>query len=374
MYYLCCCNDFLMIKQMENPFKFGTVVDKEHFTDRIDEQQEVRKVLESNNHLILISPRRFGKTSLVEKVTAKMDRPVISLDLQLITGINDFASQLLKRVLKINKFERIKRLISDFRIVPTIELNPLSGNMEISFRPDAKENFATLEDVFNLIDKLGEKGKRPIVVLDEFQEIVSLDKNLLKQLRSVIQHHKNVNYVFLGSLESMMKAIFENKKSPFYHFGHLMQLKKIPYTDFYDYLTRRLGKMTTKSNELSAEILKFTDCHPYYTQQLAFYSWSYLEKNDYSSSMINSLIDNVIQIHDTDYERLWNTINKTDKKLLIALSKNDSLDTIPLATSTVYSGIKRLLTNGYLVKNISFEFDDPFFKYWISSRREIQGN
>jgi len=348
-----------MLKQMKNPFKLGTIVDKEHFTDRIDEQQEVLRVLESSNHLILISPRRFGKTSLVEKVTAKMDRPVISLDLQLITGINDFASQLLKRVLRINKFEKIKRLIADFRIVPIIELNPLSGNMEISFRPDAKENFVTLEDVFNLIEKLGEKGKRPIVVLDEFQEIVSLDKNLLKQFRSVIQYHKNVNYLFLGSLESMMKAIFESKKSPFYHFGYLMQLKKIPYADFYHYLTKRFERVTTKSDELSAEILKFTDCHPYYTQQLAFYCWFYLEKNDYSNNTLNSAIVSIIQIHDTDYERLWNTINKTDKKLLIALSKNDSLDTVPLATSTVYSGIKRLLINGYLVKTEPLWIENP---------------
>lgn len=358
---------------MENPFKFGTIVDKEHFTDRINEQEEVRKVLESKNHLILISPRRFGKTSLVEKVTAAMDRPVISLDLQLITGINDFASQILKRVLKINKFEKIKRLIADFRIVPTIELNPMSGNMEISFRPDAKDNFATLEDVFNLIEKLGEKGKRPIVVLDEFQEIVSFEKNILKQLRSVIQYHKHVNYVFLGSLESMMKAIFESKKSPFYHFGYLMQLKKIPYTDFYDYLTTRFERIAPKniSDELSAGILKFTDSHPYYTQQLAFYCWNYLEKGDQLDNTIITVIDSIIQIHDTDYERLWNTMNKTDKKLLIALSKNDSLDTVPLATSTVYSGVKRLLTNGYLVKNKSFEFDDPFFKYWLNSRREF---
>jgi len=358
---------------MENPFKFGTIVDKEHFTDRIGEQEEVRKVIESSNHLILISPRRFGKTSLVEKVTAKMDRPVISLDLQLITGINDLASQLLKRVLKINKFEKVKRLIANFRIVPRIELNPMSGNMEISFRPDEKDNFVTLEDVFNLIEKLGEKGKRPIVVLDEFQEIASFEKNILKQLRSVIQYHKYVNYVFLGSLESMMKAIFESKKSPFYHFGYLMQLKKIPYTDFYNYLTKRFERIGSKSisNELSTEILKFTDSHPYYTQQLAFYCWYYLEKGNYSNSMINSVIESIIQIHDTDYERLWNTINKTDKKLLVALSKNDSLDTVPLATSTVYSGIKRLLTNGYLVKNKSFEFDDPFFKYWINSKREL---
>jgi AAA+ ATPase superfamily predicted ATPase len=354
---------------MENPFKFGSVVDNEHFTDRVNEQLEVRQALNSANHLVLISPRRFGKTSLIEKVTAEMERPVISLDLQLVTGITDFAAQLLKRMLKINKLEKIKRLIAAFRIVPTIELNPLTNNIEISFQPSIKENFTTLEDVFNLIEKMGEKGKRPIVVLDEFQEIVSLNKNLPKQLRSVIQHHKNVNYVFLGSLESMMKAIFETKKSPFYHFGYLMRLEKIPFNDFYEYLTRRLANITAENKTLSSKILQFTNCHPYYTQQLAYYCWAFLEKSDYESGMFNKVITNIIRIHDTDYERLWNTISKTDKKVLIALAVNENFDKLHLPTSTIYSGVKRLIEKGYLIKDDTFKFDDPFFKYWIESKR-----
>ncbi|GHV47272.1 ATPase [Bacteroidia bacterium] len=356
---------------MDNPFKFGSVVDNEYFTDRINEQQEVRQVLDSPNHLILISPRRFGKTSLIEKVTAEMDRPVISLDLQLVTGITDFAAQLLKRVLKINKLEKFKQLIAAFRIVPTIELNPLTSNLEISFQPSVKESFTTLEDVFNLIEKIGEKGKRPIVILDEFQEIVSLNKNLSKQLRSVIQHHQNVNYVFLGSLESMMKAIFETKKSPFYHFGYLMRLEKIPYSDFYEYLTKRLMTITAENERLSSEILRFTDCHPFYTQQLAYYCWAFLEKNEYESEMFHKGITNIIRIHDTDYERLWNTISKTDKKVLIALASNENFDKLQLATSTIYSGIKRLIAKGYLIKDNTFKFDDPFFKHWIENKRNI---
>ncbi|GHT04377.1 ATPase [Bacteroidia bacterium] len=356
---------------MENPFKFGSIVDNKHFTDRINEQQEVKQVLNSSNHLILISPRRFGKTSLIEKVTAEMERPVISLDLQLVTGVTDFAAQLLKRVLNINKLEKIKRLIAAFRIVPTIELNPLTNNLEISFQSSVKDSFTTLEDVFNLIEKIGEKGKRPIVVLDEFQEIISLNKNLPKQLRSVIQHHKNVNYVFLGSLESMMKAIFETKKSPFYHFGYLMRLDKIPYNDFYKYLTKRLTTITAETEAISSEILQFTDCHPYYTQQLAYYCWAFLEKNEYESRLFNKVITNILSVHDTDYERLWNTISKTDKKVLIALAVNENFDKLQLPTSTIYSGIKRLITNGYLIKEDTFKFDDPFFKYWIENRRNL---
>jgi hypothetical protein len=168
----------------------------------------------------------------------------------------------------------------------------------------------------------------------------------------------------------MMKAIFETKKSPFYHFGHLMRLEKIPYNDFHEYLTKRFYS-TAEMTSLSSEILQFTACHPYYTQQLAYYCWAFLENNEYESSVLNKVIINIIRIHDTDYERLWNTISKTDKKVLIALANNEPFGKLQLATSTVYSGIKRLIERGYLIKSDTFKFDDPFFKRWIENRRNI---
>ena len=354
---------------MANPFKFGSVVEESFFTNREYEAEEANQVLNSSNHLILISPRRFGKTSLINKVTKSLDRPTISLDLQLVTDVVDFANQLLKRVLKINKWENIKHFLANFRIVPTIELNPLTNNVEVSFQSTMNNDFKQLEDVFNLIEKMGETGKKPIVVLDEFQEIKSLSSTLPKQLRSVIQHHKNVNYVFLGSLESMMKSIFEEKKSPFYHFGYLMSLGKIPYDNFFEYLQSRLKNVTDKNEEMAKDILKFTNRHPYYTQQSAFYCWAYLEKNSYRSDMLDEIIDNILKIHNTDYERLWNTISKTDKKILITLAMKEKVSVIAQPTSTIYSGLKRLLTQGFLLKNDTYEMDDPFFAQWIVGRR-----
>jgi AAA+ ATPase superfamily predicted ATPase len=354
---------------MANPFKFGSVVSEDFFTDREKEFENAKKVLASRNHLVLISPRRYGKTSLVNKVTGSLSRPVIYMDLQLATDVSDLATQLLKKFLSINKWENIKHSLANFRIVPTLELNPQTGGMEVSFAPSASNKFTPLEDVLNMIEKTAKRGKRPIVVLDEFQEIAHLNKNLPKQLRAVIQHHKEVNYVFLGSLESMMKAIFERKKSPFYHFGYLMALDKIPYSDFFDYLKNRFDKITNRSEAISKEILEFTQQHPYYTQQLAFYCFSFLEKERYKRDMLPLVIKDIITIHNTDYERLWNTISKTDKKILVSLAMQGKLPAASFPQSTVYSGLARLIERGYVVKGKSYEFDDPFFKNWIIMRR-----
>lgn len=361
---------------MNNPFKFGTLVSDNYFTDRIEEYQNLLQIINSANHLIMIAPRRFGKTSLVYKVVAATNRPVIWLDLQLLTGVSDFASQLLKQVFKKYPFEKIKFMVKNFRLVPNLTISPESNNVEIAFQP-GYDSFVHLEDVFNLIESLGDDDLKPIVVLDEFQEIINLGKSLDKKLRATIQPHTNVNYVFLGSVETMMIDIFEKKKSPFYHFGAMFTLNKIPYADFKLFLEAGFSLISENQTQLSEQILEFTQCHPYYTQQLAFHVWMKLERESYTQNTIKETIDNTVQLHDNDFERLWNNFNSTDKKILIGLlfdgqsplKEQFAIKNNIKATSTVFSGLKRLLRSGIINKTTIYEFDDPFFKLWLTNKR-----
>jgi len=360
---------------MNNPFKFGSVVSEDYFTDREIEYERICQIIESRNHLIMIAPRRFGKTSLVNKAVAGMNRPVLWLDLQLLTNTGDFANQLLKQLFKNYPFEKLKFMIRNFRMVPMLSIDPATNNVEVGFQP-RMDSFVHLEDVLNLIEKLGEEKKRPVVVFDEFQELLSLDNSLDKRLRSVIQFHQNINYVFMGSSESMMKQIFENKKSPFYHFGQLFALDKIPYNDFFKFLQNRFAIITDKSTELSEKILNFSQCHPHYTQQLAFHIWITLERKTYSENIVNETVDSIILQHDNDFERLWSTFNNTDKKVLIEiafkqenLSSSMTLYEHASASSTIFSALKRLTQKGILMKTNKYEIDDPFFRNWIVNKR-----
>ena len=122
--YICEKSRIEKSRNMNNPFKFGTIVDGEYFTDRVAEQEKVREILASENHLILISPRRFGKTSLVQKVTKGLSRPVFQLNLQLVTGTADFAARLLWIMLQQYPMERLEYLITHFHFIPTISTNP----------------------------------------------------------------------------------------------------------------------------------------------------------------------------------------------------------------------------------------------------------
>ena len=164
---------------MVNPFKFGTVVENSFFTDRQNELQHIKSVLNSENHLILISPRRFGKTSLVVKALRESNRKNIMLNLQSVVSTEDFAARLLKEIFKIYKFEKVKHFIKNFRIVPTISLNPMTDGVDVSIMPMV-DNRVLIEDVFALLQAIASEEDRLIVVLDEFQEIKSIDKNCCK--------------------------------------------------------------------------------------------------------------------------------------------------------------------------------------------------
>ena len=359
-------------RNIENPFRFGTVVDSSYFRDRVEELSRIAEILNSKNHLVVISPRRFGKTSLVRKAVEQSKRKFVFLNMQQVTSIEDLASLLLREILRQHPFERVKHLLKNFRVVPTVSTNPLNDSIEVSFQP-AINNFVMLEDTLSLAEKVSTEDNRMIVVLDEFQEIIGIEKGIDKKLRAFMQEQKRVNYIFLGSQESMMTQIFERKKSPFYHFGQLMRLDKIPYDDFLSYIMERI-RVTggdEQCERIAKDILAETACHPYYTQQLSSVVWDLLvyHKTPYDE-VVRIAIDKLVRVHDLDFERLWLTFNKTDRKVLQILCKGLSpYELRDMPTSTSFSAIKRLTQDGYVIRTDRYLIEDPIFRHWIEERQ-----
>ena len=352
---------------MKNPFKFGTVVEEEFFTDRQEELQYICRVMDSENHLALISPRRFGKSSLVLKAVKQLKRPYVMLNMQSITSTKDLSNRILESVLKLYPMKNLKVLLRNFRIVPTISTNPMTDSIEVSFNPFNKENNdMILEDVLQLVNEVSTEKKRIILIFDEFQEIKEIEKGLDKKLRGILQLQDKINCIFLGSQESMMEEIFNDKKSPFYHFGLIMQLKRIPEDEFFQFLNERFSKITTQSESISHEILQVTHCHPYYTQQLAFQVWDAIQYQKIVDNVVNQAIEQLIQMHDLDFERFWINLNKTDRNTLMLLAQGKSpMMQRDTSTSTSFSSLKRLTKNGYVIKTDTYEIEDPFFQRWI---------
>lgn len=355
---------------MENPFKFGTTVDSPFFTDRVKELAYVKQYVDSPNHLILISPRRFGKSSLVKKAVRETGRESIWVNMQQVTSVEDLASLLLKGIFRLHKWEKWRHLLMNFRVVPTVTTSPATGEMTFSFNASASSGPSVLEDTMDLMEQVSDPGRRLIVVMDEFQEIMGIEKGLDKRLRAIMQDQKNINYILLGSQESMMTDIFEKVKSPFYHFGTLMHLSAIPEPDFRTYVTDRLKPILgTEADDAANKILSITNCHPYYTQQLASGVWCIAAMNERraDTDIVLQAVAEQVEAHDLDYERLWLTLNKTDRRMMQILAKGERkpyADT-SVPTSTAYSSLQKLARDGYVIRLDEYEIEDPFFAEWI---------
>jgi len=350
---------------MENPFKFGTIVDGEFFTDRVEEVAYIRQFIENQNHLIIISPRRFGKSSVIMRAMKLSGRKYIFLNLQKVMSVQDLAAKLLSEVCKRNPVEKLRGLISRFRIIPTLTTNALTGAVEVSFQHTLNAN-VLLEDVFGALENIGSPTDRLVVVLDEFQEILDIEPNLDKQLRAIMQEQKNINYILLGSQESMMEDIFEKKKSPFYHFGQLMRLKKLPRNEFEQYISVRLKPVLPDCySETTNKILDYTDCHPYYSQQFASQVWQIAVMNPQCPDIFAKAIDQIVETHGLDFERMWIRLNRTDKNILQRLAIDSPLSMSELRTSTIYSALKKMQKQGMVIYSNRYEIEDPFFRKWI---------
>jgi hypothetical protein len=183
----------------------------------------------------------------------------------------------------------------------------------------------------------------------------------------------------MGSSESMIREIFEKKESPFYRFGTLFTLGKIPEDKFRLFLEYNFTGFVKEAGIISEAILKITGSHPYYTQQLAFMVWELLNRQEYFEGIAEAAADEIVTSHDNDFELLWNTLNRTDMIVLAGMSAS-SLS--PLADefgklygsgaiSTVFSALQRLVRKGMIIKaGTSYYIDDPFFRRWIQRRRK----
>ena len=354
---------------MANKFSYGTLAKGTFFTDRKNELVRMKQFLDSENHLVLISPRRYGKSSLVKKCVEEVGRPYIWLDMQYVVSVASFTTQLLKAILAQYPLERLRYELRHFRIMPTITLNPMTNECQFGFQPSEAADNTMLEDVMALLQKLSTPEKKLIIIFDEFQEVLKIGKGLDKQLRSIIQLQSGLNYIFMGSQEGMLLEIFERKKSPFYHFGGLMRLSKIPYDDFYQFVLERLPEVSDKEG-VTREILTFSSCHPYYTQQLAFEVSNQIEINTLQDNVVTAAIQAILLAHDLNYERLWENFNNTDKGTLLQLSNRENpLNNKAIASSTSFSSLKRLVKSGVVIRTNEYILEDPFFCEWLRMKQ-----
>lgn len=372
---------------METPFIFGKIATDKNFTDRETETSCLIQNFTSLINTIIISPRRWGKSSLVNKAAKlAMEQEsklrVCNIDLFNVRNEEHFYSLLAQKVIAAtsSKWEEAVESAKSFfsHLVPKISIGTDPGNeVSIDFDRDTVKHIP--DEVLDLAERIAKKKNLKIVIcIDEFQNISEFtDPDYFqKKLRSHWQQHQNVAYCLYGSKRHMMMEVFTNSSKPFYKFGNLIFLDKIGTQYLMEFISRRFADTGKEiADEASRLIVELVDNHPYYAQQLAQQSW--LRSKDVCT------VDIVHEAHTALVEQLsllFVTITETLTtqqlnylKALIAeekaISSTEVMYRYHISSTTSIARSKAALIKNDILDNKAgkISFQDPIYAYWLKT-------
>lgn len=370
---------------MKSPFQYGTLVDKENFVNRVEERKQLKELLGSGINVMLISPRRWGKSSLVkvamdELVQENKDIRVCYIDAFSIKTEAEFYQTFAKEVIATSASTLEKRLedIKHFLkgISPSITLKSDSTD-SMSF--DLKFDLADRDimEVLELPEKIAvAKGLRIVVCIDEFQQLAQLSgyKDMEGKMRSVWQKQHSVSYCFYGSKRHMMMDIFNNSSNPFYRFGQVLFLQKIKKEEWIPFIVnsfRKTGKSI--SEEQADKLCEIVKCHSWYLQQLCYFVWSGTSDtvtDDTIEVRTQQLIDTNMPMFMNDTENL--TSAQTNMLRAVAdgeyrFNSQPVVRKYELGSAQTITRNKRMLSEKDFIEKEGnrYVFSDPIFELWF---------
>lgn len=372
---------------MDTPFIFGKIATNENFTDREQETDSLIQNFKSLINTIIISPRRWGKSSLVNKAAqlamAQDDKlRICHIDLFNVRNEEHFYSLLARKVI-VATSSKLEEAIENAKtffshLIPKISIGTDPTN-EISIDFDWEAVKQNPDEVLDLAEKIAiKKGLKIVVCVDEFQNISEFtDPDYFqKRLRSHWQQHQNVAYCLYGSKRHMMMEVFTNSSKPFYKFGNLIFLNKIETPYLVEFFFKRFYDTGKRINEDAAHlIVKLVDNHPYYAQQLAQQSW--LRTKDICTIEIVSeahaaLVEQLSLLFVTITETLTTQQLNYLKALIAgekAISSTDVMHRYKISSPTSIIRSKTALIKNDILDNKAGEisFQDPIYAYWLKN-------
>lgn len=377
-----------MANENEAPFVFGVRVEGNTFTDRKEETNRLKMNFLYGVNTILISPRRMGKTSLVEKVCSLVESDTLKIakiDAFGCRSENDFINAFATAVVRATSskweewMENAKTFLS--RFIPKISIgqDPLT---DFSIALEYNRANTVTEDILQLPETIAkQKGIKIVICIDEFQQIADFPDSITfqKKLRSVWQLQSNVSYCLYGSKKHMMEKMFQSQSHPFYRFGDLFYLDKISETDWVEYICERF-RVTGKeiSRELASEICTVTDRYSSYVQQLSWLVWLRTDRHA-TKEDVEFGIDRMLDACEPLFIQQTESLSAYQMNFLRALAngvhtgftRSEILDTYQLGTAANISRLKKALTEKDLIMMTApkkLEISDPILALWLKRR------
>lgn len=374
---------------MDKPFVFGVAAAGGNFTDRQDESKRLLANFLSGVNTVLISPRRWGKTSLVRKVGKMAEEQgvkVVFLDVfshrTEAEFYNGFATAVIKQTS--SKWEEWVENTKSFlsRVRPTISMGT-DPNVDFSVGLELDEKREAVDEILSLPEKIAlKKGVRVVVCIDEFQQVMDFEEPVTfqKRLRSVWQHQTAVSYCLFGSKKHLMSLLFEKRNLPFYKFGDVLYLPKISTDSWVDYIVGRFSSSGKEIDESYARLIcEIVDNHSSYVQQLSWLIWLRSENRVDNESFclgLDDLLNQNSMLFQRDVEYLTgyqlNFLRAVCDGLSSEFTKKDVIAKYNFGTSPNVTRIKKALADKEIVDVSSQKVTlvDPVFGLWF--KREIQ--
>jgi len=339
---------------MDIPFVFGKIADGQDFTDRTIDTEKLKNNFHGLVNTIIISPRRWGKTSLVNHALEQMEDE------------KDYL------VCKVDIF--------NCRTEAQFYQTYVNAILKASYSKMDEKRFYSYDEILDLPQKIAlEKGKKFIVCIDEFQNVSTYDDSLgfQRKLRSHWQTHNRVGYCMFGSKRHMLLDIFSNYEMPFYKFGDIMFLDKISEADWVRFLVARFeGTGKHISEDVARHLAQKVECHPYYVQQLAQLAWLRTLK-ECDASIVDEAFETLVGQLSLLFANIIDTLTAKQINFLLAVSngeKNfssrDVLTKYQLGTSANIKNLRKAMQDKDLIDVMpdAVTMQDPVFAYWLREK------
>jgi hypothetical protein len=375
---------------MKNPFIYGDFVGADFFCDREEEQKALRRDLGDAQKLFLISPRRYGKTSLLKRVLAQLESEdfiAVYIDLYRASSLHTFLELYCAAVAEAaeSALDKALRFVSEVlpRLRPKITVDA-SGTPSISIEPllTARDTRQLLDEAFELPATVAKrKKKNVVVVLDEFQEIMNFDGEALeKAMRSHIQGHSAVGYVFSGSKRHILEDMTHDERRAFYRIGKVMYLEKIPRTAFLPFLQQRFeaGGFAVEEGVI-AHVLDIADDVPHNAQRLCHELWDDLhESRRVTLSDVDRVFVKILGEQTPYHLQQWDALSLNQRALLKAVTTRGGTNLFSQeflvhsgigSLPTLQTSLKLLVKKGVIEKQSEgHAITDVFFREWIRKK------
>ncbi|MBI4318734.1 MAG: ATP-binding protein [Chloroflexi bacterium] len=376
---------------MANPFRYGTVATGEYFTNRLDELSEIEADIRQGQNVVVISPRRFGKTSLISQAIEHLKQKqvlIAYLDLFRTPTKERFADHLADAIYDglVAPFQRFRQRATDIfqklPIRPRITINPDgTPSFEFGAGERSRDIDRTIEELLALPGSVAKARKQPVaLVLDEFQEVVELDPHLPALMRAVFQVQTDVSHVFLGSKRHLMRRVFVDENEPMYKLAKPLVLREIKADDFAAFIRDRFAQSGRRiSDDATQRILEISDCHPHDTQELCYFTWfiAATEGTEATPDVVERALHKVIEAEDARCTDLWDRLSGRQRIILAALVAEGKAEVYSEkfrrrhglgAASSVQRALTRLIEQDIVESSPlgAYRVPDAFFRAWIA--------